>query len=203
VFNVPLDHLIWTQDIAKLLTAADAKVVQLTRPTNKQLWITGTASARTKKEIQGRGWQVHERIEEQLLSWAEEYPKYEKADEKSPAGLVKLHFKSVGVGVGGSSGEGVLSFQGKEYPIAISGVNIGDLGVSQFQGAGKVYDLKSIADFSGNYVATQAGFAVRGGQSSLSMRNAKGVTVVILQDQGKESGTRLSLGPSGVTLKIK
>jgi hypothetical protein len=203
VFNVPLDHLVWTQDIAKLLTAADAKVVQLTRPTNKQLWITGTVSTRTKKELDARGWQVHERTEERLFSWAEEYPKYEKPDEKSPAGLVKLHFKSVGVGIGGSSGDGVLSYQGKDYPLAISGLNVGDLGVSQFQGAGKVYDLKSIADFSGNYVATQAGFAVRGGQSSLSMRNAKGVTVVILQDQGKESGTRLSLGPSGVTLKIK
>jgi hypothetical protein len=116
---------------------------------------------------------------------------------------VKLHFKSVGVGVGGSSGNGILSYQGKDYPIAISGLNIGDIGVSQFQGAGKVYDLKTVADFSGNYVAAQAAFAVRGGQSALSMRNAKGVTVVILQDQGKESGTRLSLGPSGITLKLK
>jgi len=35
------------------------------------------------------------------------------------------------------------------------------------------------------------------------MRNGKGVTIVILQDEGKESGTRFSLGPSGITLKLK
>jgi len=63
--------------------------------------------------------------------------------------------------------------------------------------------LQDVADFSGNYGAAQAAFAGRGGQSSLSMRNTKGVTIVILQDEGKESGTRFSLGPSGVTLKLK
>jgi hypothetical protein len=203
VFNVPLDHLVWTQDMAKLLTAADARVTQLTRPVNKQLWVAGTVSVRAKKEIASLGWQIHERIEEQLLSWSEEYPNYQKPEDRLPAGFVKLNFKSIGLGVGGSSGDGVLSYQGKDYPVVISGVNLADVGVSQFQGAGKVYDLKNVADFSGNYVATQAAFAVRGGQGSLSMRNAKGVTIVILQDEGKESGTRFSLGPSGVTVSLK
>lgn len=203
VFNVPLDHLVWTQEMAKLLTAAHARVTQLTRPANKQLWVTGTVSARAKKEIESRGWQVNERSEERLLSWAEEYPSYQKPEERLPAGFVTLNFKSVGIGIGGSSGDGVLSYQGKDYPIVISGVNFADLGVSQFGGAGKVYDLKNVADFSGNYMAAQAAFAVRGGQSALSMRNARGVTIVILQEEGKESGTRFSLGPSGVTLKLK
>ena len=61
VFNVPLDHLVWTEAMAKLLTAADARVTQLTRPANKQLWVTGTVSARAKKEIETRGWRVQER----------------------------------------------------------------------------------------------------------------------------------------------
>jgi hypothetical protein len=77
------------------------------------------------------------------------------------------------------------------------------VGVANFQGAGKVYDLKNLQDFSGNYGATQAAFSVRGGQGELSMRNAKGVTVVVLASEGKETGTRFSLGPSGVTLKLK
>jgi hypothetical protein len=37
VFSVPLDHLVWTDAMAKLLTAADARVTQLTRPAGKQL----------------------------------------------------------------------------------------------------------------------------------------------------------------------
>jgi hypothetical protein len=78
VFNVPLDHLVWTEAMAKLLTAADARVTQLTRPANKQLWLTATVSPRAKKEIEARGWQVQERSEERLLSWSEYYPKYAK-----------------------------------------------------------------------------------------------------------------------------
>jgi hypothetical protein len=203
VFNVPLDHLVWTEPIAKLLTAADSRVTQLTRPSNKQLWVTGTVSARARKEIESRGWQVQERSEERLLSWAESYPAYEKTEERIPSGLVMLNFKSVGVGIGGSSGEGVLNYQGREYPFTISGLNLGDLGVSSFQGAGKVYDLKNVNEFAGNYAASEAGFAVRGGQGELSMRNSKGVTMVVLASEGKESGTRIKLGASGVTIKLK
>jgi hypothetical protein len=203
VFNVPLDHLVWTEPMAKLLTAADSRVTQLTRPANKQLWVAGTVSARARKEIENRGWQVQERSEERLLSWAESYSNYEKPEERIPAGLVSLNFKSVGIGVGGSSGDGILSYQGRDYPFTISGLNLGDVGVSSFQGAGKVYELKSLSDFAGNYAASEAGFAVRGGQSELSMRNGKGVTIVVLANEGKESGTRISLGASGVTLKLK
>jgi len=203
VFNVPLDHLVWTEPMAKLLTAADSRVTQLTRPANKQLWVAGTVSARAKKEIENRGWQVQERSEERLLNWAESYPKYEKPEERIPSGLIVLNFKSVGIGAGGSSGEGVLSYQGRDYPFTISGLNLGDIGASSFQGAGKVYDLKSPNDFTGNYVASEAGFAVRGGQSATSMRNGKGVTIVVLAGEGKESGTRISLGASGVGIKMK
>jgi hypothetical protein len=203
VFNVPLDHLVWTQDMAGLLTAADNRVTQLTRPSNKQLWVTGTVSARARKEIESRGWKLQENSEARLLQWAESYPDYQKPEERLPAGLVTLNFKSVGLGIGGSSGEGTLSFQGKDHPFLISGMSLGDVGASGFQGAGKVYDLKSLSDFTGNYVASQAGFAIRGGQTELSMRNSKGVTIVILANEGKEAGTRMSLGPSGVTISPK
>ncbi len=203
VFNVPLDHLVWTDAIARLLTAADSKVTQLTRPANKQLWVTGTVSARARKEIEALGWQVQENSEARLFEWAESYPKYEKTDERIPSGLVSLKLKSVGIGVGGSSGEGVLSYQGKDYPFSISGMSLGEVGASSFQGAGKVYDLTSLSNFSGNYAAAQAGFAVRGGQSELTMRNGKGVTIVVLANEGKESGTRLSLGPSGIGITLK
>ncbi|MGE5305144.1 MAG: hypothetical protein ACM3TN_17680 [Alphaproteobacteria bacterium] len=203
VFNVPLDHLVWTQDMAKVITAADSVVSRLTKPANKQLWIAGTMSARARSEIESRGWQVQERSEERLLSWAESYPKYEKQEEKVPAGLVSLSFKSAGLVVGGASGEGVLSYNGRDYPFTIAGFNVGDVGVSSFQGAGKVYDLKSINDFAGNYAGSEAGFAVGGGQSELSMRNGKGVTIVVLSNEGKESGTRISLGASGINIKLK
>jgi hypothetical protein len=49
----------------------------------------------------------------------------------------------------------------------------------------------------------QAGVAIGGAQSELSMRNGKDMTIIVLANEGKESGTRLSLGPSGVTFKLK
>ena len=61
------------------------------------------------------------------------------------------------------------------------------------------------------YFGAMVGFALTLPNHSVStlwppnsiMRNAKGVTIVILQNEGKESGTRFSLGPSGVNLKLK
>lgn len=203
VFNSPLDHLVWTEPIARFITAVN-KVAQETAGIKEtQFWVTGTLSPRAKKEIESRGWQVQERSEERLLAWVESYPKYEKPEERIPSGLVSLTFKSVAVGVGGTSGEGILSYQGKDYPFSISGVSLVDIGVSTFQGAGKVYDLKSLNDFPGNYAAAQAAFAVRGGSGEVSMRNARGVSIVLLSTGGKEAGTRLNLGPAGVTVKMK
>ena len=84
---------------------------------------------------------MQERSEARLFSWSESYPDYQKPEERIPTGLVSLNFKSVGIGIGGSSGEGRLSYQGKDLPFTISGLNLADVGVSNFQGAGKVYDL--------------------------------------------------------------
>jgi hypothetical protein len=44
---------------------------------------------------------------------------------------------------------------------------------------------------------------VRGGEDELSICNSKGVTVVVVANDGKESGTRLSLGPTGTALNLK
>jgi hypothetical protein len=203
VFNSPLDHLVWTEPIARFITAVNNIVQETGGIKGKQFWVTGTVSPRAKKELESRGWQVQERSEERLLGWAESYPSYEKPEERIPSGLVSLTFKSVAIGVGGSSGDGILSYQGKTYPFSISGVSLVDIGVSTFEGAGKVYDLKTLNDFSGNYAAAQAGFAIRGGTGELSMRNGRGVTIVLTSGDTKEAGTRLSLGPGGVTIKLK
>lgn len=203
LFNVPMDYLVWTEGMAKLINSADSRVTQLTRPVNKQLWITGTMSPMARKEIESRGWQVQEKTEPRLFGWTEEYPDYQKPETRIPAGLVSLEFKSVAVGIGGRSGEGVLSFEGRYYPFTISGVTLGDVGASGFQGAGKVYDLKTLNDFAGTYSGSDAAFAVRGGQAEVTMRNAKGVTIVVLANEGKESGTRIGLGGSGVNIKLK
>ena len=203
VFNLPLDYLVWTEPMAQLLTGANQLVNALPGIKEKQLWIAGTLSARARKEIESRGWQIHDRAEAQLMNWVETYPDYKKPEERVAAGLVTLNMKSVALGVGGSWGEGILSFQGRNYPFSISGLSLADVGISTYHGAGKVYDLSSPGNLAGNYAAGQATFAVAGGDSAMSMKNGKGVTIVILKNDGKESGTQLSIGPAGMKITMK
>ena len=163
VFNLPLDYLVWTEPMAQLLTGANQLVNELPGIKEKQVWLTGTLSPRARKEIESRGWQVRDQAEAQLFSWVETYPDYKKPEERMPAGLVTLSLKSAALGVGASRGEGTLNFQGNNYPFTISGMSLVDVGISNFTGAGKVYDLRSPGDLTGTYGATQSTFAIAGG----------------------------------------
>jgi hypothetical protein len=37
----------------------------------------------------------------------------------------------------------------------------------------------------------------------MSMKNQNGVTIVILKNEGQESGTQLSVGPAGIKITMK
>lgn len=78
-----------------------------------------------------------------------------------------------------------------------------DVGISNFTGAGKVYDLKSPRDLAGTYGAGQATFAVAGGASAMSMKNNNGVSIVVLKNEGQASGTQLSMGPAGMKITMR
>jgi hypothetical protein len=203
VVVLPLDYLVWTEPMAQLITGANQLVSELPGTKEKQVWLTGTISPRARKEIETRGWQVRDRAEAQLFSWVESYPDYKRPDERVPSGLVTLNMKSVAIGVGSTQGDGILNFQGKSYPFSISGLSLVDVGVSSFSGAGKVYDLKSSADLTGTYAASQATFAIAGGNTAMSMKNDRGVTIVVLKNEGQESGTQLSMGPAGMKITLK
>jgi len=204
VFNFPADYVVWTDSMAKLMTSAN-QLVNSNFPglTDKQVWLTGTLSARAKKEIESRGWQVQDRAETRLMNWVESYPDYQRPAERLPAGLVTLQLQSVALGVGASWGDGVLNFQGKTYSFSISGLSLVDVGISDFTGAGKVYDLRSPGDLSGTYGAVESTFAIAGGNTAMSMKNQNGVTIVVLKNDGQESGTQLSLGPGGMKINLK
>ena len=190
--------------MARLITSAN-QVVNSSFPgtTDKQVWLTGSLSPRARKEIESRGWQIHDRAEAQLFNWVETYPDYKKPEERVASGLVTLKMKSVALGVGGSWGDGVLTYQGRNYPFSISGLSLVDVGISNYTGAGKVYDLSSPENLAGNYAAGQATFAVAGGNTAMSMKNDKGVTIVVLKNEGQESGTQLSMGPAGMKITMK
>jgi hypothetical protein len=203
VFNFPADYVVWTEPMALWMTAANQLVNNLPGVKERQLWLTGTLSPRARREIESRGWQIHDHAEPQLMNWIETYPDYKKPTERLPAGLVTLQLKSIALGVGASWGDGMLNFQGKNYPFSISGISLVDIGLSDFTGAGKVYDMKNPGDLSGTYGAVESTFAIAGGNTAISMKNQNGVTIVILKNDGQESGTQLSLGPGGMKINLK
>ena len=98
-----------------------------------------------------------------------------------------------------SWGDGTIAFQGKEYPITLSGLSLLDLGVSSVSATGKVYSMNKLSDLSGNYIASQATFAVAGGSGELTMINDKGVVITLASEQ---SGTQLTAGPAGMSIKL-
>jgi hypothetical protein len=87
--------------------------------------------------------------------------------------------------------------------VAISGLSLVDIGISKFTGAGKVYNMNSPRDLAGTYAAAQSTFAIAGGATAMSMKNENGVNIVILKNEGQESGTQLSIGPAGMKITMK
>lgn len=122
------------------------------------------------------------------------------AAEPTPSGTVKLTSKAVAIGVGVSWGDGTLTFGGKTYSFSVDGLSVVDLGVSDITTSGEVFNLKNLADFSGNYAAGEAGIAIAGGPSDTIMKNENGV---VLRLHGTQKGARLTLAAQGVTLKLK
>jgi len=199
VFNIPVDYVVWTEDVARVVTTADNLANQLPGISEKQLWVTGTLSPRARAEMRRLNWKVYER-NEALIVATDKPPSYQKEDPRTPAATLRLRSRSIALGAGVSWGEGTLNFQGKDYPFSVSELSLLDLGASAVTGTGKVYNLNNLADFSGNYAATQATFAVAGGTGELTMTNSKGVVISL---SSQESGTQLTAGPAGITLKLK
>ena len=72
-----------------------------------------------------------------------------------------------------------LFYRGKEYPISVSGLSVGKVGFSGSSATGKVYNLKTLADFDGHYVGAGTGMTVAGGRSRVEMKNQNGVQVYL------------------------
>ena len=74
-----------------------------------------------------------------------------------------------------------------------------DLGMSIVESTGEVYRLKSIKDFSGNFVAAEAGFTLAGGMTGITMRNQNGV---VLKLRSVTQGAQLTLAAKGLKVKL-
>lgn len=74
------------------------------------------------------------------------------------------------------------------------------MGISKARAVGTVYNLRSVADFPGNYMAVGAGIAVAGGMAGQTMQNQQGV---IIDLYSVTRGVQLTIGPQGFSIEMR
>jgi len=123
-----------------------------------------------------------------------------QAKNRTPNATLKLSGGSVAAGIGVDWGRGTLTYQGKRYPVDVKGLSAGDVGVKSIEASGKVFHLKKLSDFDGNYTAVDAGLTAAGGAGVAAMKNQNGVTVELVSTT---QGVAIGLGGAGVDMQIK
>ena len=119
---------------------------------------------------------------------------------EEPAATFSFESTSVALGVGRSSGNGTLNYDGETYRFSITGLSLIDVGISKINAEGEVYNLNNLEDFSGTYMALEAGGALVKGGSGTVMKNSKGVLINL---KSKQDGLKLTFGPQGMNIILK
>lgn len=116
----------------------------------------------------------------------------------SPSGTVSITEDFV-TGVGG--GNGVLSYQGQNYPFKLFGTVLGPGGgLSKITASGEVYKLDGVANFSGRYTqSTGAAGLSTSGADDLWLQNSAGV---IMHLHGTSTGAMLTLGRDEIFIRM-
>lgn len=103
--------------------------------------------------------------------------------------------------VGGSGGEGTLTFHGHRYPISVGGISGGlAFGASKTNFHGTVRHIRRARDVTGVYGAAGGGGALGKGAQMIVMTNDKGAQ---LELSGKQVGLQVNADLSGIAITVK
>jgi hypothetical protein len=121
----------------------------------------------------------------------------ESTAKQTPDATLTLSGGLVGAGIGYSWGHGTLSYHGQEVAFCVHGFALGEVGAANVTAEGKVFNLKSVDDFAGDYLAISTGAAIARGGSSALLKNKHEVLIELTT---KTTGLRLYF--SADTLRI-
>lgn len=117
------------------------------------------------------------------------------------SGTIRFSVYKAAFFVGGSGGEGTLTFHGRKYPVAIGGISGGlAFGASKTYFHGTVRNIRRAQDVSGVYGAAGGGGAVGKGAQVIVMTNDKGAK---LELSGKQVGLQVNADISGLSITVK
>src|ERR1700726_710886 len=116
-------------------------------------------------------------------------------------GTISISIFKAGFIVGGSAGSGVLTFQGRSYPLSIGGLSYGfTFGASETHFHGTVSNIRRPSDVNGVYAQGGAGAAVGRGAQAIVLTNQNGAVRV---RSGEQAGLIVSLDLSGLALSLR
>jgi hypothetical protein len=136
---------------------------------------------------------------------AEEAPAAAQPAAPAPAAVaqpasIHLEIFAAGSPEAGSGGSGTLSFQGKSYPLTVSGVSLpADAGAPKAEMVGQVQQLFRVEDIAGTYSAAPAGAVLGGGPKIAQLENPQGVSLKLL---GKQLAAGVTLDLNGMQISL-
>ena len=117
------------------------------------------------------------------------------------SGTIRFAVYKAAFFVGGSGGEGTLTFHGRRYPISVGGISGGlAFGVSKTYFQGTVRHIRRVRDVTGVYGAAGGGGALGKGAQVIVMTNDKGAQ---LELTGKQVGMQVNADLSGMAITVK
>lgn len=122
------------------------------------------------------------------------------AQDKAPDATFTYTGGTAAAGIGVTWGQGVLNFQGKQYPFRLRGIDLGNLGGAKVSATGNVYNLKNVADFAGTYGSVAAGAALASGGTGTAMKNNHDV---VIRMKSATEGVQVKLAVEGATIELE
>jgi hypothetical protein len=120
---------------------------------------------------------------------------------RADSGIVRISFIKAGWVIGGSFGNGTLTFQGRTYRLSVGGLSYGfTFGGSQTNLRGRVSNIFRPSDIEGVYGAAGAGATVIRGPQAIVLTNQKGA---VLELSGNQTGLMVNLDLSGMALSLR
>jgi len=129
------------------------------------------------------------------------FPARAQSDQPLPPPVatitVDLKVYAMATGQKANISSGILTYQGKQYPLTIKGIGLyaNQIGASHLVASGEVYNLNSLADFAGTYFFLSGGMEETG---SSKIRSDKNVIVAL---KGWSRGP-VVIQPGGSTIQF-
>ena len=116
------------------------------------------------------------------------------------SGTIRFSVYKAAFFIGGSGGEGTLTFHGRRYPISVGGISGGlAFGASKTYFQGTVRHIRRARDVTGVYGAAGGGGAVGKGAQVIVMTNDKGAQ---LELSGRQVGLQVNADLSGISITV-